>query len=65
MALDLIPTTTVCQQLRVCSKTLERWEKDPSLNFPKPIRIKTRRYWLEGDIQKWIDAQKAPEMVAA
>ena len=58
MALDLIPTTTVCQQLRVCAKTLERWEKDPSLNFPKPIRIKTRRYWVEGDIQKWIDAQK-------
>lgn len=58
MALDFIPTTAVCQQLRVCSKTLDRWEKDATLNFPKPIRIKTRRYWSEADIQAWLDAKK-------
>lgn len=35
-----------------------RWANDPSLNFPKPIKIGRIRYWKESEILAWLDAQE-------
>jgi len=29
----------------ISDMTLWRWLNDPALDFPKPLRIKRRRYW--------------------
>ncbi|WP_287742661.1 hypothetical protein [Methylobacterium sp.] len=31
--------------------TLWRWERDPKLAFPQPLRINGRRYWRRADIE--------------
>ena len=30
--------------------SLSRWEKDPALDFPKPIRIRNRKYFLPSEL---------------
>ena len=42
----------------VSDMTLWRWLNDAALNFPKPIRIQSRRYWREADIIQWLDARE-------
>lgn len=34
----------------ISEMTLWRYERDPELGFPKPIRIKRRKYWRCSDI---------------
>jgi len=35
------------------SQTRWRWSKDPSLGFPKPIRIKGRLLYRKSEIEEW------------
>ncbi len=42
----------------VSDMTLWRWNKDPALNFPRPIRIQKRRYWREAEIAAWLDQRE-------
>ena len=39
----------------VSDMTLWRWTQDR--NFPRPIYIAHRRYWLEAEVIVWLDAQ--------
>jgi hypothetical protein len=32
---------------------LRRWQKNPSIGFPLPIRIGARRYWPLSELQRW------------
>ncbi|MGB3315975.1 MAG: transcriptional regulator [Albidovulum sp.] len=58
MTSKLIKATTVRNALGgVSDMTLWRWLNDPSLNFPKPIKIQSRRYWRESDVIDWLEAQ--------
>lgn len=41
----------------VSEMTIARWLRDPRLDFPKPIRIATRRYWYRAEVIRWIDAR--------
>ena len=41
--------------------TFWRYERDPSLDFPKPIRIKRRKHWRIGEIEEFEAAQAAPD----
>lgn len=41
----------------VTEMTISRWLKDDRLDFPKPIRIATRRYWFEAEVLAWIEAR--------
>lgn len=41
----------------VTEMTISRWLKDDRLDFPKPIRIATRRYWFEAEVLSWIEAR--------
>lgn len=38
----------------VTDMTISRWLKNDRLSFPKPIRIATRRYWYEAEVNEWI-----------
>ncbi|TXN27149.1 transcriptional regulator [Methylobacterium sp. WL19] len=48
----------------VSDMTLWRWENDPALGFPKPIRINGRRYWRIADLQAF-EARQASKREAA
>jgi predicted DNA-binding transcriptional regulator AlpA len=37
----------------ISDMTLWRWLRDLRLNFPKPIKIRNRRYWRLDDLVEW------------
>lgn len=56
--MNLLPAKEVMSRLGgVSQMTIWRYLKDDELDFPKPIYIKTRRYWCEEDLAKWIEAK--------
>ncbi len=38
----------------ISQMSLWRWLKNPDMHFPQPVRINTRRYWREADLQAWV-----------
>ena len=46
-----------CARYDVCSRTLERWEKDPALNFPKPTIINGRKYDDPDALDAWDESR--------
>jgi predicted DNA-binding transcriptional regulator AlpA len=58
----LIPDSIVQRELGGVSKmTIFRWTRDPTLNFPPPVRIKSRNYRS----RRALDDFKAKLMAAA
>jgi predicted DNA-binding transcriptional regulator AlpA len=53
----LSPTRKVAERYSTSTRTIERWEIDPTLNFPKPIKIKRRKYWYENELDEFDAAQ--------
>ena len=43
----------------VSDMSLWRWLNDPALNFPKPVRIQSKRYWRENEIAAWLQQREA------
>lgn len=41
----------------VCDMTLWRWQRDPALGFPSPVKIKSRNYWRESDVAAWLESR--------
>lgn len=59
MASRLIKAETVRELCGgVSDMTLWRWLADPVLDFPKPVKLRTRRYWREDEITEWLERQK-------
>ncbi len=55
---QLVTVKDVCARLGGVSRmTIWRYQNDDELGFPKPVYIKTRRYWKEDDLSSWIDAR--------
>ena len=55
----LITANDVCCRIGGVTKmTLWRYLNDLTLGFPKPIYIKTRRYWKEDELSSWIATKK-------
>jgi predicted DNA-binding transcriptional regulator AlpA len=61
---ELLPATPTRKRYGVSDMTLWRWENDPALGFPKPIRINGRRYWRIADLQAF-EARQASKQEAA
>lgn len=40
---------------RVSRNTLFRWQRDPKLDFPRPVVIRGRRYWRLEELTAWED----------
>ncbi len=49
----LIPDPKVCERYDISDMTLYRWDRDPDLNFPPPIRINRRKYRKLSALMKW------------
>ena len=59
MASRLIKADTVRELCGgVSDMTLWRWLADPALDFPKPLKLRTRRYWRESEVTAWLERQK-------
>ena len=61
---ELLPARVVRQMLGgVSDMTLGRWEKDPRVGLPHPIkfglRANARRLWRRGDVREFIERQRA------
>jgi hypothetical protein len=41
---ELVPDPQVCREFQITSMTLWRWDHDPNLEFPPPIRIRKRKF---------------------
>src|SRR5262249_9133565 len=51
-------TRHLCARYRVSDRTIDRWVKDPRLEFPQPLIINGRRYWDESEIAAFDAKQK-------
>jgi hypothetical protein len=58
----LLPDPIVCRRYGVCSMTLWRWDHDPNLKFPKPVRIRGRKYRDQDELNAF-DATQAGDGV--
>ena len=47
------------QRFDVADRTIDRWLDHPTLNFPKPIRINSRRYWKLSEVLQWERARES------
>ena len=48
-----LPDPQVAKRYGVSSMTLWRWDRDPRVNFPKPIRIHRRKYRDVAELIAW------------
>lgn len=46
----LLPAVKVLERYGVSQMSLWRWERDPKLGFPCPVRIARRRYFRLSDL---------------
>ena len=53
----LLPDHKVCGRYSISPMTLWRWDRDPDLNFPKPIRIRGRKYRDESELNAFDEAR--------
>jgi hypothetical protein len=49
----LVPTRGVLSRYQIVDRTLDRWLESPTLNFPKPVIIRRRKYWQLGELVAW------------
>jgi predicted DNA-binding transcriptional regulator AlpA len=56
----LVPDPQVCRRYGVHTSTLYNWDHDPMLGFPKPIRIRNRKFRDEDELDEF-DAARAAE----
>ena len=47
---EWVPDPVVCQEFGITAMTLWRWDRDPTLNFPKAKRIRGRKYRDESEL---------------
>jgi hypothetical protein len=41
---EFLPKRATAERYKVCIRTIDRWERDTNLGFPKSIVIRKRRY---------------------
>jgi len=66
MRTNLIPAKKVREELGgISDMTLYRWLSDPALDFPKPIYIKTRRYFDSDQLSAFKERRAFASLPAA
>jgi hypothetical protein len=56
-----LPTVKVAARYGVVPRTIERWQENPALNFPKPLVVNGRKYWAVEVLERWERDQSAEE----
>ena len=49
----LLPDPLVADRYQVTDRTISRWDTQPELAFPKPIRINRRKYRRLAELENW------------
>jgi hypothetical protein len=49
----LLPDSQVAQRYKVDPRTIARWDQRPELDFPRPVRINTRKYRSIEALELW------------
>jgi hypothetical protein len=49
----LLPDPQVAARYQVTSRTIDSWDRQPGLNFPKAIRINRRKYRHLSELESW------------
>jgi hypothetical protein len=49
----LLPDSQVAQRYKVDPRTIARWDARPELDFPKPLRINSRKYRSLEALEIW------------
>ena len=61
----LVTRSTVALEFDAHKRTIDRWEDDEKLGFPKSVLIKGQRYFKREEIDAWKDALFREGMKAA
>jgi predicted DNA-binding transcriptional regulator AlpA len=58
---NMLPAAQVWRRYGKTDRTLDRWLKDENLGFPRPLIIRSRRYFKEAELLEWerLQASKA------
>lgn len=54
----------VMARYQISEMTLYRWVNDPKMEFPQPIKINRRRFFLETELIAWERRRAAGRAVA-
>ena len=57
----LIPDHRVRERYSISAMTLWRWDADPSLNFPRAVRIRGRKYRDEAELDAFDASRERDE----
>jgi hypothetical protein len=52
-------TVAVANRYDTSVRTVDRWTKDPALDFPQPMFINKRKYWSLNALKQWDRKQSA------
>jgi predicted DNA-binding transcriptional regulator AlpA len=60
-----LPRRQVAEKFLISERTVDRWERDPELDFPAPADVNGRFYWSEAALDRWMASRavKAPKAV--
>jgi predicted DNA-binding transcriptional regulator AlpA len=50
---DLLPDPQVAARYGINPRTLYRWDEQPTLGFPRPLRINHRKYRRIAELESW------------
>jgi hypothetical protein len=58
---NMLPAAQVWRRYGKTDRTLARWLEDENLGFPRPLIIRSRRYFKEAELLEWerLQASKA------
>ena len=59
-----VPAAQVCRRYGKTDRTLDRWLKDENLGFPRPMIVRSRRYFKEAELLEWERAQASKAKAA-
>jgi predicted DNA-binding transcriptional regulator AlpA len=53
----LLGIRAVMDRYSSSDRTIDRWVADPKLGFPKPLRIRRRRFWQEAALDEFDESR--------
>jgi predicted DNA-binding transcriptional regulator AlpA len=51
----LISKATTAATVDSSEATVDRWRKDPAMDFPVPVNINNKLFWYQDEVAEWIE----------
>jgi predicted DNA-binding transcriptional regulator AlpA len=49
----LISKPALAKDLNTSTRTIDRWARDPQMDFPAPLKINQRVFFYRDEIERW------------